>query len=114
MSASLSPKRPLLRASLNIQVILLLTGWAIMPAWGVTSTIYVGQHFEVRDHDAPTKYVFNGSTRVARVTRSLTTNFRVQRLRVWQGWNLVSLAVTGTNFLSQILNTQSEMSVYPW
>src|SRR5206468_5346607 len=32
----------------------------------------------------------------ARVTGSLNTNQRVQRLRLWPGWNLVSLAVGGS------------------
>ena len=61
----------------------------------VTATIYVARHFEVRDHDQPTKYVFNGATRVAEVTGSLSSNPRVQRLRLYPGWNLCSLAVTG-------------------
>jgi hypothetical protein len=38
------------------------------------TTLYVGKHFEVRDHDQPTKYVFNGDTRIARITGSLSTN----------------------------------------
>ena len=59
-----------------------------------TSTSYPDKYFEVREHDAPTKYVWNGNTRVARVTGSLNTNQRVQRLRLWPGWNLVSLAVS--------------------
>jgi RHS repeat-associated protein len=66
------------------------------------TTIYVGKHFEVRDHDAPVKYVFNGNTRVARVTGSLLANERIQRLRLRAGWNLVSLAVTAPNFLNQL------------
>jgi len=60
------------------------------------TTVYVNKYFEVREHDAPTKYVWNGETRVARVTGSLSTNQRVQRLRLWPGWNLCSLAVTGS------------------
>lgn len=60
--------------------------------WPFT-TIYVGKHFEVREFDAPTKFVFNGDTRVARVTGTLSPNQRVQRLRVSAGWNLVSVAV---------------------
>ncbi|MGO8929794.1 MAG: RHS repeat-associated core domain-containing protein [Limisphaerales bacterium] len=64
-------------------------------AGSVTATIYVGRHFEVRDHDQPTKYVFNGSTRVAEITGSLSSNLRVQRLRLYPGWNLCSLAVSG-------------------
>src|SRR5436853_5908191 len=35
---------------------------------GTVTTLYVNRYFEVRDHDAPTKFVFNRSTRVARVT----------------------------------------------
>src|SRR5438046_10391776 len=60
-----------------------------------TTTIYVGRHFEVRDHDQPTKYVFNGATRVASIAGSLSTNTRIQRLRLHPGWNLCSIAVTG-------------------
>ena len=63
----------------------------------VETTIYVGKHFEVREHEQPTKYVFNGATRVARVTGSLSTNTRVQRFRLHTGWNLLSLAVNATN-----------------
>lgn len=57
------------------------------------TTLYINKYFEVREHDAPTKYVWNGSTRVARVTGSLNTNVRVQRLRVWPGWNLCSIVL---------------------
>src|SRR5262245_21802743 len=59
----------------------------------LTSTLYINKHFEVREHDAPTKYVWNGEIRVARVTGSLKDNVRVQRLRLFPGWNLCSLAV---------------------
>ncbi|HTL57157.1 MAG TPA: SpvB/TcaC N-terminal domain-containing protein [Candidatus Limnocylindrales bacterium] len=61
-----------------------------------SSVLYINKHFEVREHDAPTKYVWNGETRVAHVTGSLSSNQRVQRLRIWPGWNLCSLAVSGT------------------
>src|SRR5207253_2077951 len=54
----------------------------------LSTTLYIGNHFEVRDHDAPTKYVFNGATRVASITGSLSTNTRIQRLRIHPGWNL--------------------------
>lgn len=60
------------------------------------TTLYINRYFEVREHDAPTKYVWNGNTRVARVTGSLSPNERIQRLRVWPGWNLCSLAVSGS------------------
>jgi RHS repeat-associated protein len=66
-----------------------------MQGASVTTTIYVGHHFEVRDHDQPTKYVFDGPTRVASVIGSLSSNARIQRLRLFSGWNLCSLALTG-------------------
>ncbi|HAB15662.1 MAG TPA: hypothetical protein DCE44_04345, partial [Verrucomicrobiales bacterium] len=75
----------------------------------VESVLYPDKYFEVREHDAPTKYVWNGNTRVARVTGSFTTNQRVQRFRLWPGWNLVSLAVTVTvtNALNQLRSSAS-------
>ncbi|MCL4180537.1 MAG: VCBS repeat-containing protein [Verrucomicrobia bacterium] len=63
---------------------------------GATAVLYPDKYFEVRDHDTPVKYVWNGNTRVARVTGSLNTNQRVQRLRLWPGPNLVSLVVSGS------------------
>jgi RHS repeat-associated protein len=62
----------------------------------ISSVSYLGKHFEIREHDAPTKYVWNGETRVARVTGSISPASRVQRLRVWPGWNLVSTAVSAS------------------
>ena len=51
------------------------------PQPSTTTVTYVGKHFEVREHEAPTKYVFNGNTRVARVTGTLMpANLRVQRV----------------------------------
>jgi RHS repeat-associated protein len=91
----------------------LLVPWVAFPY----TTIYVGKHFEVREFDAPTKFVFNGNTRVARVTGSLSSNQRVQRLRVNTGWNLVSIAVTAPNTLAQlsILNSQLVVqSAFKW
>ncbi len=64
---------------------------------GVTTTLYIDRFFEVRDYDAPTKYVWNGSTRVARVTGNLSATPRIQRIRVRPGWNLLSLAVGGAS-----------------
>jgi RHS repeat-associated protein len=65
----------------------------------------------MRAHDAPTKYVFNGSTRVARVTGSLSANDRVQRLHAFTGWNLLSLAVGATNALAQLSAAET---LYRW
>ncbi len=75
--------------------LVLVSSALAMPGGSVTTTVYVGLHFEVRDHDQPTKYVFNGATRVAEITGSLSPNPRVQRLRLYPGWNLCSLAVSG-------------------
>ncbi len=60
-----------------------------------TSTHYINKYFEVRDHDAPVKYVWNGDTRVARVTGSLASGPRTQALRLRAGWNLAALRVGG-------------------
>ena len=83
----------LVRAALAAQA--LCNSALLVQGGGVTTTIYVGRHFEVRGHDQPTKYVFDGSTRVAEITGSLSSNLRVQRLRLYSGWNLCSLAVSG-------------------
>ena len=59
------------------------------------TVIYPGQHFEIRENHQPVKYVFNGAVRVARITGSLSTNVRIQRLQLFPGWNLCSVAVDG-------------------
>jgi RHS repeat-associated protein len=77
------------------------------------ATIYVHKQYELRDHDAPTKYVFNGDTRIAHVTGSLAIRTRLQRLRLYGGWNLCSLAVTAPS--SQISNSKSQIpAAYEW
>src|SRR5262249_31818456 len=60
-----------------------------------TAVLYPSSLFEVREDDAPIKYVWNGSTRVARVAGPLSTRPLIQRIRLHVGWNLVSLAVNG-------------------
>src|SRR5262249_53578519 len=80
------------------------------------SVVYVSPTFEIRDHDAPTKYIFNGASRIAHVTGSLSSNARIQRFRVFPGWNLCSLAVTATNALTQLAsgNPQLVQAAYQW
>jgi RHS repeat-associated protein len=78
------------------------------------TTIYVGKHFEVREFDAPTKYIFHGDTRVARVTGMLSPDQRVQRLRVHAGWNLLSVAVTAANGGAQLAATGQTESIHRW
>jgi len=68
----------------------------------VSTTVYVGRHFELRDHDQPVKYVFTGEQRVAQITGSLSANQRLQRWRLRTGWNSVSIAVTATNLIGQL------------
>jgi len=78
--------------------------------------LYVNNFFEVRECDAPTKYVFNEDMRLARVSGSLSQNPRIQRLRVYPGWNLCSLAVTASDALSQLssLDPPLVQAAYKW
>lgn len=78
------------------------------------TTTYVGKHFEVREFDAPNKYVFNGNTRIAKVSGSLSPNQRVQRIRVSSGWNLVSVAVHAANGGAQLSSTGLTEDLYKW
>jgi RHS repeat-associated protein len=79
-----------------------------------TSTIYVNKYFEVREHEQPTKYVWDGETRVARVIGSLSPNPRTQRIRIFPGWNLISLAVSSTNTAAQLKKNSMIDELYKW
>ena len=100
-SCVLAPRTGLRRSCLPAAIAALLV-FCAANADPVSTTVYVGRHFEVRDHDQPVKYVFNGDTRVARITGSLSPGSRLQRIRLHTGWNLVSLAVTATNLIGQL------------
>jgi RHS repeat-associated protein len=65
------------------------------PAWRVTAAHYINRYYEVREQDAPVKYVWNGQTRVARITGLLGSATRLQQLRLAQGWNHVCVTVAG-------------------
>ena len=82
----------------------------------VINTLYVSKSFEIRDHDAPTKYVWTGHTRVAQITGSLSSRPRVQRFRFYSGWNLRSFAVTATAALAQFSDANPQLIVraYIW
>lgn len=68
-----------------------------------STTLYAGKHFEVRDPEQPTKYVFDGDMRVAKVTGMLQpASKRVQWVRLHAGWNSVSPAVDTTTFAAQL------------
>ncbi|MDQ1257977.1 MAG: repeat-associated core domain protein, partial [Candidatus Hydrogenedentes bacterium] len=64
---------------------------------------YIDKMFEVRDFDQPIKYVYNGDTRVARVTGSLNPDgYWVQRFRVLEGWNLFVMVVRTGDAVAQL------------
>ncbi len=88
------------------------------PDPATTSALYPSEQFEIRDADQPTKYVFNGSTRVAHVIGSLSTNERIQRLRLQEGPNLISLAVTAKDLAGQLQTENASAQViknlYRW
>ncbi|MFZ4768169.1 MAG: hypothetical protein ACOYMN_24740, partial [Roseimicrobium sp.] len=65
-------------------------------------TLYVDRTFEIREDGAPTKYVWNGETRVARVATNLNATLRLQRFRLQPGWNVCTLAVALTNAGTQL------------
>jgi RHS repeat-associated protein len=81
----------------------------VAPASPTLTTLYIDKYFEVRDHDAPVKYVWNRNTRVARVTGSLNSSQRVQRGRLWPGYNLISVAVNGAT-----LPASPGLTAYLW
>jgi RHS repeat-associated protein len=74
------------------------------------TTLYPDKFSEVRPGEAFTKYIWNGETRVTRLTTHLSPGPRVQRLRYARGWNLLASAVTAepeANNQSPIFNSQS-------
>jgi RHS repeat-associated protein len=62
-------------------------------AGGEGITLYIDKYSEVRPGEVATKYIWNGDTRVARLTAQLSPGARVQRLRYSRGWNLLASAV---------------------
>jgi len=75
------------------------------------TTLYINKFFEVREYEQPTKYVWNGNTRVARVIGSLSANQRIQRTRLWPGMNLVSVSVNGASLPT---STNLVAAAYQW
>lgn len=65
-------------------------------------TLYIDRTYELRPGAAPVKYVWNGETRVARVTTNLNAAQRQQRFRLQSGWNICTLAVALTNGGTQL------------
>ncbi len=56
---------------------------------------YVNQYFEVREHNTQTKYIWSGTTRVARVSERINEGDQIQRVRLNTGWNLIANQVGG-------------------
>jgi len=83
---------------------------------GLLATLYINKYFEVRDHDQPTKYVYSGDTRVAHITGTLSSNNRIQRVRLYAGWNLLSLAVTAPDLAGQFARSLpvGAALIYKW
>lgn len=65
-------------------------------------TLYVDRTFELRPGTETVKYVWNGETRVARVTTNLNATQRLQRFSLHPGWNICTLAVSLTNAGTQL------------
>lgn len=59
-----------------------------------STTLYIDKFSEVRPGEVATKYIWNGETRVARLTAQLSPGNRVQRLRYRNGWNLLAPGVS--------------------
>lgn len=82
-----------------------------VPAGSPSSVSYIDRTYELREDGSPVKYVWNGETRVARVTTNLNATQRLQRFRLQPGWNLCTLAVALTNGGTQ-LNVAPVQNVY--
>jgi YD repeat-containing protein len=67
-----------------------------------SSVLYIDRTYEVREDGSPVKYVWNGETRVARVTTNLNATQRLQRFRLQPGWNFCTLAVSLDNAGTQL------------
>lgn len=86
------------------------SGAVLQPA-SASHTLYVDRTFELRPGTETVKYVWNGETRVARVTTNLNATQRLQRFTLQPGWNLCTLAVALTNAGTQ-LGTAPVQNVY--
>ncbi len=77
-------------------------------------TIYVDQYFEIRDGGLPVKYVWNGNTRVARVTGMISAQPAVQRIRLRPGWNLCAIGVTAERAGEQLSSGGAATQLLRW
>jgi len=88
------------------------------PDFPTLTTLYINQNFEVREGGQPTKYVFLGDTRIARIIGTLNPAAqRMQRVPLAEGWNLVALCVEAESTAASQLGIGTNASigrVYKW
>ncbi len=83
----------------------------------ITYVLYPEKHFEVREHEAPTKYIYHENDRVAHISGAISGRDLVQRIRVRAGWNLCSLIVRPQDLTSELssgLNAGLVGAAYVW
>ncbi len=60
-----------------------------------TTTLYINRYFEIRDHESPVKYVWQGNTRLVRASGGIDPSvLPLQWLHLRAGWNLVSVSAS--------------------
>ncbi|MBI4606039.1 MAG: VCBS repeat-containing protein [Planctomycetes bacterium] len=78
-------------------------------------TLYIDDAFEIRDGDQPVKHAFREGTRVASTTSAFAAGSRlVQRLRLFQGWNLGCVAVAAPDAAAQVLSSEPVQAAFRW
>lgn len=76
-------------------------------------TLYPDAGFEYRPNRDPIKYVFNGSTRLARVSGTIDpARQRLQRIWLFPGWNLLTIAVQSLQTAEDVFGAGSR--AYEW
>lgn len=76
-------------------------------------TLYPNRVFEIRPYEAPTKYVFNGESRLAQIKGTLDpTRQRLHRIWLSEGMNLVCLAVQSTQTAETIFGLDAFVFVW--
>jgi RHS repeat-associated protein len=77
-------------------------GGVVLPQPDET-TLYTGKHFELRNPNQPTKYIYDGDVRIAKTTGALDgLAKRIQRYQIHEGWNLISLGVETADAAGQL------------
>jgi RHS repeat-associated protein len=77
------------------------------------TTLYVSRNFEIRPNNEVVKYVFDGNRRVAQISGRVNAGERMQRIRLFQGWNLAALTLD-VPAVGQALQSQGVDAVRVW